>query len=256
MDYQKFINTLPNLYNNWNDDFIEPKNEEFKQILNKIDGMTTSNVLQLLNLAVKFLEDEEIYCEIGTYQGSTLIGALMNNDHKLAYAVDDFSEFDADGKNLEELENNLSLFNLQEQVIFCNQDFEEFFVDLKTYGIENKIGVYFYDGAHDYRCQLMGLLLVTPFLANQALIIVDDTNFLSSKQANYDFLQLNPHCKLILDLPTPKNCHHTFWNGIQVFSWDIEENNNYTWLDIIQNYRNKNFLQYLYNSFIEFEKLS
>jgi len=95
--------------------------------------------------------------------------------------------------------------------------------------IDNKIGVYFFDGAHDYRSQLMGLLFAIPFLSDQALIIVDDTNFISAKQANYYFLALNSSSELILDLPTPRNFHPTFWNGIQVFSFDRSKNSAYDW---------------------------
>jgi hypothetical protein len=253
MNYEKFISQLPTKYDNWTSELVTPKSDDFKSILTKIEGMTTPNVLQLINLAVECMSDDEVYCEIGTYQGSTLIGALINNPHKMAYAVDDFSEFDLNGENFNKLENNLSFFNLEEQVIFCNQDFEEFFFDLKNSQINNKIGVYFYDGSHDYRSQLMGLLLAVPFLANQALIIVDDTNFMSAKQANYDFLALNPHCELILDLPTPQNFHCTYWNGIQVFSFDRLKNISYNWYDFSQKFRNNNFLQNIYDSFLKFE---
>lgn len=253
MDYEKFITQLSTKYDNWGTELVTPKNNDFKQILTKVEGMTTPNVLQLINWAVECMSDNELYCEIGTYQGSTLIGALINHSNKMAYAVDDFSEFDLEGKNFNNLRNNLSFFNLEEQVIFCNQDFEEFFFDLKDSPINNKIGVYFYDGSHDYRSQLMGLLLAVPFLADQVLIIVDDTNFMSAKQANYDFLTLNSHCELILDLPTPQNFYPTYWNGIQVFSFDRLKNTEYNWSDFSQRFRNNNFIQYTYDSFLKFE---
>lgn len=255
MNYQKFIQELSNKYNNYDTDLITPKDSTFSSILNHIDGMTTTNILQLLNWAVECMEKDEIYCEIGTYKGSTLIGALINNHDKIAYAVDDFSEFDFEGKNLDQLENNLSYFNLEKQVNFCNQDFEEFFFDFREYQIEEKIGVYFYDGAHDYRSQLMGLLMVIPFLADKALIIVDDSNFISAQQANFDFLALQPHCELILNFPTPQNCYSTFWNGIQVFSWDKSQQNNHNWDDFSGKFRNLKFLQYLYDTFLKFENL-
>jgi len=251
MNYQKFINQLPEKYHDWGTNLVAPKNDDFKSILTKVEGMTTPNVLQLINFAVECMSEEEVYCEIGTYQGSTLIGALVNNQNKMAYAVDDFSEFDLEGKNLDSLEKNISFFNLEEQIIFCSQDFEEFFFDLKDSPMDNKIGVYFFDGAHDYRSQLMGLLLAVPFLSDQALIIVDDTNFASAKQANYDFLALNSHCELILDLPTPRNFHPTYWNGIQVFSFDKSKNIQYNWSDFSQKFRNTMFLQSMYDFFLK-----
>lgn len=69
MDYQKFIQELSTKYNNYNSDLITPKNFSFTQILNHVDGMTTANILQLLNWGVECMEKDEIYCEIGTYQG-------------------------------------------------------------------------------------------------------------------------------------------------------------------------------------------
>ena len=125
MDYQRFIAELPKLYENWGQDSIKPKSEQFQQALDQVQGMTTVNVMQLLNFAVECMEVDEIYCEIGSYQGSTLIGALLNHPERMAYAVDNFAEFDASGENLDKLINNLSKFCLQEQVCFCNQDFEE-----------------------------------------------------------------------------------------------------------------------------------
>jgi len=87
--------------------------------------------MQLLNFAVECMESDEIYCEIGTYRGSTLIGALLNHPERMAYAVDNFSEFDTFGVNLDKLTDNLSNFGLQERY-FCNQDFEEFYVTARV----------------------------------------------------------------------------------------------------------------------------
>jgi len=247
MDYQKFIEQLPKLYENWGQESIHPSNPQFQEVINTVKSMTTANIMQLLNWAVKCMEDDEIYCEIGSYQGSTLIGALLNNSEKNAYAVDNFSEF-YPGENLEKLSNNLARFSLEEQVIFCNQDFEEFFFDLKAYQPETKIGVYLYDGAYDYRSQLLGLLLVKPFLAEKALIIVNDSNQGMVKQANWDFLTTNPQCQLLLDLSTPKNNHHTFWNGIQVLRWDISQETSYDdWVSFTQKYRNQEVIEVIYS---------
>lgn len=188
MDYQEFIKVIPDYFENWGQDNVRLKNNRFQNILGNIRGMTTVNVMQILNLALKFLGENEIYCEIGCYQGSTLIGSLLHNNQALAYAADNFSEFDVSGENESILISNLRSFNLESQVNFFNCDFEVFFMDWllakqdqeteESLGdlFNSRIGVYFYDGAHDYRSQLMALLLVKPFLADQALIIIDDSN--------------------------------------------------------------------------------
>ena len=247
MDYQKFIQQLPELYENWEKISVSPKSHRFAQVLQQVKGMTTANVMQLLNFAVDCMEPDEIYCEVGCFQGSTLIGALLDHPHKMAYAVDNFSEFDASGENQDKLIENLKKFNLKEQVYFCNQNFEEFFFELRTIQPSDKIGVYFYDGAHDYRSQLLGLLLVKDFLADKALIIVDDSNCPAVKQANWDFMETHPQCHLLLDIQTAQNGHYTFWNGLQVLSWDINRDlNNYDW-STFEQFRQPLIIEAIYN---------
>jgi hypothetical protein len=89
--------------------------------------------------------------------------------------------------------------------------------------------VYFYDGVHDYRAQLLGLLLAAPVLARRALVVVDDANWPAVRQATWDFLAVRREARLVLDLPTPGNCHPTFWNGLMVLAWDAEGRNGYDW---------------------------
>lgn len=246
MDYQRFITELPQLYDNWGQDSIHPKSQQFQTALDKIEGMTTANVTQLLNFAVECLEPGEVYCEVGCFRGATLVGALLNHPTCMAYAVDNFSEFDPTGENQQKLMQNLADFNLEEQVFFCNQDFEAFFADLRELQSSDRIGVYLYDGAHDYRSQLMGLLLAKPFLAERALIIVDDSNWDGVQQANWDFIAAHPQCDLLLDLPTPINGHASFWNGIQILSWDTQSNHHYDWSTLVRK-RKIRFMQAIYD---------
>ncbi|HEY9808705.1 MAG TPA: hypothetical protein V6D13_05135, partial [Halomicronema sp.] len=76
MKYKEFIQQLPELYQNWGQPTVSPKNEKFKTILNEIEGLTNPNIMQLLNWAVECLEENEVYCEIGCFQGGNLIAAL------------------------------------------------------------------------------------------------------------------------------------------------------------------------------------
>lgn len=250
MDYNRFIAQLPSLYHNWGQEAVQPKSAQFQVALSQLEGMTTANVTQLLNFAVACMEPGEVYCEVGCSQGATLIGALLNHPNQMAYAIDNFSEFDPLGENQTWLMQNLADFGMEEQVFFCNQDFEKFFADLRELQTGDRIGVYLYDGAHDYRSQLMGLLLVKPFLADRALIIVDDSNWDVVKQANWDFIASHPQCQLLLDLPTPAKRydemrHCSFWNGLQILSWDAQTSHTYSWFDL-QQVRNPSVIQAIY----------
>jgi hypothetical protein len=220
MDYAQFLKNLPKLYEGWNTDEVRPKATKFDEILGRVSGLTRPSVLQLLNSAVGALEPGEIYCEVGSYRGATLIGALLGHEQATAYAVDNFSEFDETGEGFATLQENLEGFDMSGRIEFVNDDFERVFGQATKQTPRNPIGVYFYDGAHDYRSQLIGLLFARPFLANRALIVVDDSNWEAVTQANRDFVAIEPRCKLELEFPTPHNAHATFWNGIEVLSWD------------------------------------
>jgi predicted O-linked N-acetylglucosamine transferase (SPINDLY family) len=230
MDFQRFIEQLPNFYDNWNFPSVQPKSQRFGKVLEEVEGMTTANIMQLLNFAIDCMEPGEVYCEIGCWRGASLIGTLLEHPDCMAYAVDNFSQFDDSGESFEKLTNNLSKFNLQEQVFFCNQDFEEFFDELQQIGLDEKIGVYFYDATYDYRSQLLALLLVKPFLADRAIIILSNTNSSEVQQAVLDFTAVNPQSKFLLNLPTKKFLEESFWNGISILSWDVENIKNNTYI--------------------------
>jgi protein O-GlcNAc transferase len=230
MEYQSFIEQLPNFYDNWGQDSVRPKSKRFEPIIKQVNGTTSAHVMQLLNVAVGCLEPYELYCEVGCFQGASLIGALLDHPEQMAYAVDNFSEFNVLGNSFAQLLINLSNFQLEEQVIVCNQSVEEFFFELRDSQLEDKIGVYFYDGAQDYRSRLMGLLLVKPFLADQSLIVLSNCYWEGSYQASLDFIASHPQSQLLLDFSTLQANSSIIWNGLQVISWDIKANHESDWL--------------------------
>ena len=216
MDHQRFCQTLPTQYLDWGHPTVRPRNPEFARLLGAVPGMTTPNVTQFLNHAVAGLGDGEDYCEVGCFRGATLCGALAGHPTRVGIAVDNFSQFDPHGQNRAALADNLRRLGLTAQVLFLDRDFADALLDLRRSG--RRVGVYFYDGAHDYRSQLLGLLLVLPLLADHALLVVDDTNDPAPRQATLDFLAARPEARLALDLPTPGNCHPSFWNGLMALT--------------------------------------
>jgi protein O-GlcNAc transferase len=223
MKWPLFLEQLTALYEEWGRPSVRPKSDRFAQVLARVRGMTSPGVLQLLNFAVACLEGDEAYCEVGCFQGATLVGALLGHPGRRAYAADNFAQFDPHRRNRAVLLHNLAAFGLLGQVRFHDQDGEDFLLGLRGGGA--RVGVYLYDGAHDYRSQLLGLLLAVPLLAERALLVVDDGNWPAVRQAAFDFLAARPEGRLLLDLPTPGNCHPTFWNGVLVLGWDAHGRN-------------------------------
>ena len=241
MDYRHFLEQLPSLYDNWKQDNLNPKSVVFAPILEQVEGMTTTNIMQLLNFAVSCLPEGEVYCQVGGFPGTSLVAALHEQPNTLAYLVDNLMEVDPSGEKSAAIDRVLSKFGLENQVVFCNQHFEQFFAEYRSLELPEKIGVFFYDGAADYRSIFLALLLVKPFLADKALIIVDDTNWTPAQQATWDFVQANPQSHLVLDLPTPQDGHPTFWNGLRILNWDSNHSYNYDW-QILQQFRNSDFI--------------
>ena len=218
MKIEEFAQNLSGLYVNWDSPDVSPKDSKFKRLLESVNGMTSPSVLQVLNFAVTCREYNETYLEVGSLRGATLIGAMLGEDDRNGWGVDNFSEFNFDGQNESQLFSNLAHHGVQDRVRFENRCFVNFFNDPPS--DLQPIGVYFYDGAHDYQSQIDGLNLVVPLLAKRALLIVDDSNKAEVKMAVNDFLIARKEAKLLFEFPSPENAHRSFWNGLTVLSWD------------------------------------
>ena len=219
MKIQEFIETLPNLYDNWGNSNVLTKSLDFANICREIEFLTGTNVMQILNLAVKCLDENEVYCEIGVGRGASFIGALSDNSEIYGYAIDDFSDLPQEEDNLAILADNLAKFGLEDQVMFVEEDFNDFFTGLKTIGIEEKIGVYYYDAKDDYRSVFMSLLLVKSFLADRALMVIHNSESHEIQQAIEDFIACEDRAKVLFDSSSLGKA--IFDNGITIIAWDI-----------------------------------
>ncbi|MGL5081916.1 MAG: tetratricopeptide repeat protein [Microcoleaceae cyanobacterium] len=228
MDYSRFTQQLSSFSAEWRKGSTQSKPSQFQQLLEQIgceDILT--NLLQLLNNAITCLEPNEVYCEIGTQpQGATLIGALLNQSEHLAYVVGSVSNPQQEEQHLEQLISNLQQFGLEEQVVFCGYDFEEFLLEFRKFETQSKIGVFFYTGETDYRSVLVSLLLVQSSLASQALILMNWADQLMVRQAVWDFLAIHPEGQVLLEFPIKTNLDQT-QPEILILSWDINRTENY-----------------------------
>ena len=262
MDYQKFLEQLPALYENWGLDSVRPKSNRFAPVLEQVQGTIAANTMQLLNWAVECMEPDEAYCEIGCFQGASLIAALLDSPERMAYAVDNFAQEEQAQEqaqeNIEKLQANLREFDMEERVLFCYQEFEEFFAELRETGLEEKIGVYFYAAAADYRSQLLGLLLGRNFLADRALIVVNHRNWSHAEQAVWDFISTHqPYCQRWPDdysqINAQINGDFKWGKGIDILIWDSQRESGYDWQTLKSN-RQELAIAAIEKSSQEFEK--
>lgn len=196
-----------------------------------VSGMASPRKLRLLHLAVSLLPSDgtECYCEVGTFQGKSLIAALKDNPGRAGVCSDNFSEFEARGpgpNNLSTLLQNLERYGLTSRVTIFSEDFRSVFEKARARHLIPPIGVYFYDGAHDYQSQYDGIRLVEPLLADQAIVIVDDwrhapdSNSYAEQATLRAIEESDNQWTLDLVLPARSNADRAmWWNGIGILSF-------------------------------------
>ncbi len=187
----------------------------------KVKGKSAIRNLQLLNLAFGFLGEKECYLEVGVYQGKSLLSAMLNNPVRPVYACDNFSQFDAN--SLEITLGNLEKHGMLDRVAFYDCDFAEIYTPGK---LPVPIGLYFYDGAHDEANQFKAIKKVEPFLADEALVIIDDwrrspssksyarhATLRATRESDHDW-------RVLYELPARFNGDCAlWWNGVGVLSF-------------------------------------
>ncbi len=198
-------------------------------VLGGLTGKKTVGALQ--RLCGLFTDDPgACYLEIGVFQGLTLLSVAVNYPDFPCFGIDNFSLLDPEGKNLgivQERTKRLGAGN----ALLINEDFEDALEDIERHLGGRKIGVFFIDGAHDYRSQLIALMLASPYLHERAVILIDDSNYAYVRQSTRDFLITHPDYKMVFEAYTPghptnldaetlKTCEDGWLNGINVLVRD------------------------------------
>src|SRR3954452_10236163 len=197
MDVERFAAELPALF----EDFPRsrhPNGTRFDDVIAGVPNLAEENVLALLNLAASLLGPGESYVEVGSYYGASLIGAMRGNEGDFV-AIDRFSFDVAEvrGRRLPRasragLEESLRRFGEERATILEGDAFE--LVEGGALG-ERRVGVWYYDGPHDYDSQLRGLRMVEPWLADKAVIVVDDYDWDEVRGGPAEYLAGQPRAE-------------------------------------------------------------
>ena len=222
MDVERFAAELPALF----DDFPrspQPRGagsgRRFDDVIEQVPNLASENVLALLNLAAGLLPPGESYVEVGTYRGASLIGAMRGNSGDFV-AIDAFSfgPMEVKGRGLpaadrEALEENLRRFGSKGATILEGDAFEV--LEGGALG-DRRVGVYYWDGPHGYSDQLRGLRAVEPWLAEEALIVIDDAEWEEVSRATRDYLAGQPRARQLFDIPGDAGGYPQWWEGVAV----------------------------------------
>lgn len=187
-----------------------------------IKGMSSIKKLRLLHIAYGCLNQDECHVEIGTYTGKSLISAMLNNPIRKTYACDNFSQF-SDTSSESILFANLEKYGIKNDVNFFNSDFRKI---LNERFINLPIGLYLYDGAHDFDSQYQAIKLAEHLLSDNALVLVDDWRFADdshsyAKAGTLKAIEESTESyELLYELPARHNADQAmWWNGVGVLAF-------------------------------------
>jgi protein O-GlcNAc transferase len=218
VDVDRFAAELPGLF----DDFPRseiPRGRRFDDVVDGIPNLATENVLALLNLAASLLGPGESYVEVGSFYGASLIGAMRGNTGDFV-AIDRFS-FEVPevrGRPLPKasragLEDSLVRFGADSATILEGDAFD--LIEGGALG-DRRVGVYYWDGPHDYDGQLRGMQAIEPWLAPEALIVVDDYDWEAVAQATRDYVSTEPRAELLVEIGGEAADQVWWWDGVAV----------------------------------------
>ena len=197
--------------------------------LSGLSGLKTVGLLQ--RLVRLFAGDAGAgYAEIGVFQGLTLVSAALEAPEMPCIGIDNFATLDPDSKNKEIAAERMQRFGTANATLI-DEDFEVGLNGLDSHLAGRKIGVYFIDGPHDYRSQMICLLLALRHLHERAVIVVDDANYAFVRQSTADFLAGHPDFKMVFEAYSPAHpvnmsdaerarCEEGWLNGVNVLVRD------------------------------------
>ena len=198
---------------------------EFGAIRMLCTGLSTPKLGKVLNRACRFLEPNEVYCEIGTFTGYTLISASLCNSDRRFYGIDNFrllGEQTTEDKR-EWVRNRLKL-NL-DHFKFGNQHVID--SDFRNVDLKETIGVFYIDGHHTREEVYENFKWGHQRLANKALILIDDISIAQVGEGVEDWVKDHPgEYREIFRMHSfydPSDINHynsVFWNGLSIVTFE------------------------------------
>jgi hypothetical protein len=146
------------------------------------------------------------------------------------FGIDNFATLDPEGENQTIVRERLDRFGAANATLI-DADFEKALEGLDAHLGGRKVAVYFVDGPHDYRSQMVCLLAGLRHLHERAVIVIDDANYAGVRWSTRDFLNGHGEFKMLFDAYTPahpanmsreeKAVHEAGWlNGVNILVRD------------------------------------
>ena len=211
MDIAAFTDALSRAFDDFPNDET-PRDPFYEKILEEIGGLARPNNLALIAAATQALGDSESYVEAGSFKGASLIAASHGKQGDFV-GIDDFS---MDKASRDRLGENLAAFGCAHATVLEGDVFDV----LAGGALAGRcVGVYYYDAAHGFEQHLDGLRLVEPYLADEALLIVDDSDWDVVERAVDEYLATQPHAADLLRIDGKGRGAPHWWEGVRVLTW-------------------------------------
>lgn len=195
-----------------------PVDPTFERIAATVNGYTSANELAVLNVAARVMPADECYLEVGSYKGRSMCAAVQGVTDKAFYVVENYLEFGMQGQEARaELEDNLRTHAAHADVRLIEGNC---FSLLRRPGlIDRPVGVYFYDGEHTGLSHYLALGIIEPWLADEAIILVDDATYPMVSGAHEDFIARHPQWRVERRWDAETNGDPRWANGLHALSF-------------------------------------
>jgi hypothetical protein len=175
---------------------LNDKQDDIFENLKLLTGGTTSaRIGKLLNFAVSQMEGEERYVEVGVFTGATLCSAAYVNE-KICIGIDNYlpdemiqiTGMTPEAVKARCLANIRCISNERGHVRLIEKSFR----DVTKEEIGGPVAVSFIDGKHDYAGVMDNLEWLEPMLADHAILVFDDVNYVEVSLAIEDWMGKHP----------------------------------------------------------------
>lgn len=183
-----------------------------------ITGFSSTKIRHLYNNIVSTV-DKARYLEVGLFTGSTFVAALWDNSYECAWGFDNWSQLW--GWKKKKLRNKfydrMEEFNLDGKINIIEQDF---FKDAPSvHGVSN-VNVYMYDALHTKEAQYNAITHVKDILADQVIIMIDDSDRRHVFESTDKGIATLPH-KIVHSRRMTSRHHtrgpgHEWWEGVYI----------------------------------------
>ena len=223
MDTTKFLHNYNNLICS---DFGE---QEFAAIRVLCPGLSSPKLGKLLNYAGRCLPKGEIYLEIGTFTGYTLISASHHNTHTKFLGIDNFRLIGEKTTPEHQAWVRDRLRLNREHFKYGNQEVIDSDFRNVQFSPDVKIGVFFIDGHHTREEVYENFKWAHPNMADEALIFVDDISIGGVGDGITGWTKDHPEYMEFFRMhnfyPKEDGDHwsNSFWNGLSILRFKREK---------------------------------